>query len=246
MQYVDLVNPWIPPELPESVVNLFMENGKIQSVRRGYISHYENTEPDPIVMVVSGVMSHAIINDELGKSTAISLIPAKRMTGFSNFFTRVRMPTRAETMDKAELCSISYKKLLDLIIDSKQAYMDFSKYKERGNKADLYGMLTIMTQPVDERLKMMFASILLATGYKFQDLINTSFRYDYNKLREWTEVPFRLTRQNIAKIVYSSGITIDRHLAEWAKEGVLKREGPLYSVRPEKLISAYEWIVLRS
>lgn len=252
MHNKELVCPWVPPVLPDNVINLFMEHGKITKVSRGHISHDESVEPDPVVLVVNGVMSHAVVNDELGKPAAISLIPAGRMTGFSNFFTRIRMPTRAQTMEKSELCSVPYKKLRELILSDKEAMMDFVLYKERGNKADLYGMLAIMTLPAEERLKMLFTSVLLSIDFKFEKEVEKrsknrlNFDYDSYALESWQKIPFVITRQNISKVSYTSGITIDRLLAEWAKEDVLKREGRHYHIKPKKLLSTYEWIVIRS
>lgn len=231
-----LFTPWIPPILPVRIREEFMKHGKRNIIPRKKMVHDELKEPDPLSMVISGVLSHGVINDELEKPIAISLIPPERMTGWSTFFSRIRMPAKTAALEKAELISVSYAKLYNIIINDTELLNIFSQYQEKGNKTDLYGMLSIMTVSVEERFKMLCASTMIAN----------SFNFEQNPLNTWYTLPYRFTRQNIAHIVYASNVSIDRLLARWTKEGALKRDGQYYSVIPEKIISAYNWILERS
>lgn len=231
-----LVVPGIVPELPEEIQEIFFEYGTMNRIKKGYIGHDENAEPNPLIMVNKGCFFHGVTNAYLSKEIAISLLPQGRMLGFVNFFSRERMPSKSGALEPCEIYTLPYEVLYNKLTGNLLLHNIFSKYQEKCNKSDMYSMLWIMTQPIEERIKMLFTATLITFGYDFNE----------NTLENWVQIPLNFTRTTISKVAYSSTLSINRYLAKWTRKGIFKRENRKSYIKPVELLSSYEWIMERS
>ncbi|MDR2400829.1 MAG: Crp/Fnr family transcriptional regulator [Deferribacteraceae bacterium] len=214
------VVPGIVPELPAEIKDIFFRHGVKQVVKKGFMSHDEFAEPVRMIMINSGCFFHGLVDKNSNKDIAISLLPRGRMVGFVNFFSRERMPSRSGALERSEIYVIPHKVMREIVNNDIKLLQIFSEYQERCNKSDMH-MLWALNLPVDDRIKILFTSALLSFGYDF----------DRETLNDWVALPINLTRPAIAQFAYSSILSVNRVLAVWREEGVLKKRKKCVSLK---------------
>lgn len=224
--------PWITPSLPQEFVEVFRRNGVSKIYKKDAILIDENHEMDYFLYIKHGVISQAVVNFNLNKPLAMNIFTDGRMMGYLNFFTKLNSPRRITCLKKSEILIITFDEMNSIIDSDFKLYKSFVAYCELCGRSELNGMIGLFTSSAEDRLRVLYTSILCSAGYDFK-------RCDE---RDWVKLPFSLRRDDIIKIIYTSKLTLDRILAQWTKDGLTRREGKDIFVRPQNLKSIRDWM----
>lgn len=224
--------PWITPGLPHEFVEIFRREGVSKIYKKDAIVIDENHEMDYFLYIKYGVLSQAVVNFNLNKPLAMNIFTPGRMMGYLNFFTGLNSPRRIICLEKSEILVVSFDEMRRIVESDFALYKSFVGYCELCGRSELNGMIGLFTSSAEDRLRVLFTSIL------------SSVDYDFEKCREedWVKLPVNLRRDDIIKIIYTSKLTLDRILSQWTKEGLTRREGKNYYVRPWDLKGIRDWM----
>ncbi|HAW57788.1 MAG TPA: hypothetical protein DCX03_02035, partial [Bacteroidales bacterium] len=203
--------PWVIPELPQSLKNIFKKNGKKISIRKNQVisgndetALFSNTEK--LIYIDSGLLGQAYKTYCVNKPYAMSIVLPGRMVNYLHYLEidnsgDIILALRKSdifTMTKSQFDGITEKDLKDEMV----------RYCKKAVTSDFDAMCCMFTCDTPQRL----AYFLKALAESFYDDISTM---------PLVEIPLKLSYAEMSYIMHTTIRTIERLLPKWRSMGYI-------------------------
>ena len=236
-----VICPWFvppaPPVLRRAVEALAVAESS-QSAAVDYapreVVQREDEPYREVRIIESGLLSQAVINRRLTKPVAMNLYAEGSMMGFLNVFTGVAAPRLVASEKHSRAVVAERSRVLEVVKTDAELLLELAGYCELAAKSELIGMEALFSLALEDRLKLFYAASLLRSGVN-----------PLESREEHLEVPHPITRTALERVIYASRVSLDRHLAEAARSGMLLQKAGKRFVRRRDLEPMTEWILER-
>lgn len=201
--------PWVMPEEPEILQNIFKEYGALKTYEKGsFLNH--GGEDGMVYLIVSGMVTFGFL-DITNRYQIMSIVLPGRSVGDLDSLDTTPCGIIAEVLKPVELywmprsvwvCEI--RKNIDLM----QAYAQSANYK---HQCAMQGMVANYTWPLEDRLRLLFYSLITA-------------HYPI-KAKGWNPLPVKLNNTELSTIVSVNRSWVSRTLSRWFETGLAKKDG---------------------
>ncbi|ADD68853.1 putative transcriptional regulator, Crp/Fnr family [Denitrovibrio acetiphilus DSM 12809] len=222
--------PWIRPAVDQTVKKFFMKYGKLRNYRKGEMI-FKGKEFYPYLsLIVSGIVSKYCENILMQKTTkdkAISVIFHNSMIGDSFFLSDRTSNVSATAIRDCVFLEVPHETAWDYMFSNN----DFNKkmiYSLMYDiESDLEGFANIVARTPKDRMFCFF-----------KGLIN---RFEVGIENGWYRLPVDFTHSEIAQIIYTTPLTVNRLLLELKREGNYKKVKKVRFIRKNVLDNLYDW-----
>lgn len=226
--------PWIAPRVPDELANLFRRLGSHHRVCPGEFLFNETQAVEHLVYVRTGLIGRAVINPDTRQEMVLALSPPRRMAaGTLNFFSGLPCVGKYFAFESSELICCPQSLVRAVIADNPGLIRSLAIHCELLALSNRLTSCSQLILPVRRRLPLFLLAWACAFGV-------WSKRHGGNE--SWIRAPLPVVRSDLARLVSTSVVTIDRQTAEWRSAGLLVREARTLWIKPALLEESLDWL----
>lgn len=227
------VLPWFLPTAEEKIAEIFHQHGKKKTFKAHELVFSEHQYLDELIYLKSGVLTNEVVEPMHNKAFVMcGLRLPGTITGYMTYLIRNWAPVRLTALTEIETLSIGFSRFDTLLEEIPEGLRCFTCYCGRCNRSDFDAMLSITTMSAEESILVFFAALFSALHIELEEKI-------------WVEIPLRITQDMMARVLYTSRLTIERVSQRMRQEGILKREKRKRYVYAPALLPARDWFLDR-
>ena len=227
MRQIFTATPYITPKEPEEIASWCRAHGTKRSVAKGEVLKYGGEE-NRLFFVESGLCAYYIAGELTGQPSIMSLIPPGCTMGdlTATVHTQCNVLSKAIAPSKIYVCSpTEYREMLYSSTTMIGIKLKHAMYKEEGT---LEGMIANFTLSPEQRLKVLFKSMLLHC-----DAFNGQL---------WVKVPFRISDEMIVQTVNLKRQTVSGITNQRKRDGMFKKIGLDREVNIHLFDDIFDWL----
>ncbi len=203
------VLPWVMPEEPEIIREIFYSHGTLKSFPKGTVLRHGG-EDGTVYLVDSGLVTFGFL-DFNSHYQVISLSLPGRTVGDLDSLDPTPCSVIAEVLKPVQLYCLHRSKWIEQLrsnIRVMEAYAQSANYK---HQCTMQGMIANYTWPLADRLRLLFYS-LITSAYEFRP-------------NDWNPLPVKINNTELATVVSVNRSWVSRTLSRWGEMGVVKKDG---------------------
>ncbi|MEG1834092.1 MAG: hypothetical protein RR101_00840 [Burkholderiaceae bacterium] len=213
---------------------LIQRLGSSSRVKAGEFLFGDDDPVDQLIYVHRGLIGRAVRDPSTQLTMALAFSPPGRMAaGTLNFFSGIPCVGKYFAFEASEIIRCPQAVCRAIVYRNPELLRCFAIHAEQFAMSNrLTGSAHILL-PVKKRLPLLFLAWASAFG-------QLSKRSDTDGL--WIQMPIPAIRSNLARLINSSLITIDRQLADWRSTGLFLREHNTLWLRPVLVEESLDWL----
>lgn len=225
MRQVFLNRPWVHPEEPGPLIEIFKKHGHVRKLPKGYLFNHGGSSGE-VSLVTRGLAFFSFPDNE-DKDRVFAIIPPKRVVGDLDAITEFRINVIASTVRPTEVLTMTSTAYRQVIMKSPELLCLYAKNSIRKEETHMEGLMANFTLPLEARLIALLSAIINA--------------YYPLKKDDWNPCPLMLTTFEIADVISSNRSTISTIYNQWMASGLAKKDGRRMVVHGKLFETEYDW-----
>lgn len=225
MRQVFLNRPWVHPEEPAPLIDIFRKYGRAEKLPKGYL--FRHGGGGNVSLVTKGLVFFSFPDNE-DKDRVFAIIPPLRVVGDLDAVTEYHLNVIAVTKRPTEVLTVSGETYRRAVAENRETLYLYAKNSIRKEETHMEGLFANFTFPLEERLIALLSAVIGA--------------YYPLKKDGWNPMPLRLTTFEIADIVSSNRSTISTVINQWIDRGLAKKDGRRLIVHGKLFANEYDWM----
>lgn len=221
--------PWVIPEMPLSIKNIFRKYGKNQFVKKNTLlsgncinAQFPNTER--LIYLESGLLGQAYETYSLNKPYAMSVVLPGRMVNYLSYLDIDNSGDNIIVLRNSSIYCMT-KSEFDKIANNEEKLMMVKQCKA-SITSDFDGLCCMFTCDTPKRLAYLFKA--LVEGF-YGDITGMSSM----------KIPIKLSYAEMSYVMYTTIRTIERLLPKWRELGYIET-GKNYTIVYSKLFDVMD------
>jgi hypothetical protein len=205
MRQIGLHTPWIYPEEPPELKEIYLRYGELEKIKRG-VSIQDGGEYTKRYYIKNGLATHALfVNDR--NWMPVLAIPGRAISDIDGF-TQELPNMSTYVIRNSELYSLTDDVWEKYVLNDSYLFRLFSHYMILKLWSITEGMIANYTLKVEDRFRAFLKSLL----------------FNYNTFEKgWNKIPVALSNKEYASFVGSTSATISRFFALWKDAGFIRK-----------------------
>lgn len=217
--------PWLYPEDPPEVKELYYKHGKTAHYKKGDILK-RGGESQKLFHLVKGMCAY-FLNYAEGKPRSFAIIlPGSSMCDLT-CITQERVNVTTIVMRDSDLLLIPPNTLLNAMKNDAELAIKVCRMQISKQESSLEATTANFTHEPAMRLKILMKAL---------------FAKHNIAITEWNKLPIVVTNEEFGLFIDSTRVTVNRVLSAWLKEGLIKKEGKQIFVRHNLFDDVYDWL----
>ena len=223
--------PWIRPKVDEPVKKFFMKFGKLRNYKKGENIFVGKEFYPYLSLLINGMVQKYCAHFQLqntSKDKAISIILPYSMIGDTFFMSNRGCYVSTTVMRDSVLLEVPHDTVWEYMFSNNSFNKTMIYNLMYDMESDLEGFANIVARTPRDRLLCLFKGLVV--------------RCEAEEENGWYKIPVKLTHYEIAQVIYTTPLTINRILLDMKNEGYYKNENRCRYISKDLLDRLYDWI----
>ncbi len=219
--------PWIPPEEPKELQELYYKYGVPVSFKSRQLLKNRG-EPNKLLFITKGLAAYYIADRYKSHPSVLNLLIPKRTACDLSALTQTTVNVTTRAIGTCEVLMMPPSIVRNAMLQDAKLATLVAQHVLFKQECSIEAMVANFTLEPPIRLKTLLKVILLSFEHKIAD--------------GWNTMPVFLNNEQYGAVVNLTRVSVSRLFSEWGAEGYIRKDGHRMEVHSDLFGDIYDWL----